>query len=335
MRNGRSRVRFGVCEFIFFGTQNFDLRSNAIERVHIALPVVVMLSSNSNAIKRFTYDWLIRFAELHPVEVPDYNNFMDQFLDGPYSPLCSKYAAISPVFTTLITQHMPYMFHKHLTEIVKGKIANVDVPLTHKYKIYACTECHIMRPTAPGMLGWLETNRVVIYSQLIATMFDDLSDHILTVHELKYLLKFGPRDRFFHVRGVLTEPFKFSELWPLLQHCKETRIDLKNLIYDDNIATVLRENQVFPNEVWLCGLNVSDKAVLEIVDYFLALPKFPELLLFKFLQFKPVSLREAIITKLVSIGFKNHSKLSPEVPFRTICIWVEDSRVSCRFTHAY
>uniref|UniRef100_A0A7E4UN36 Transposase n=1 Tax=Panagrellus redivivus TaxID=6233 RepID=A0A7E4UN36_PANRE len=54
-----------------------------------------------NVIKRFTYDWLIRFAELDPFEAPKKFHIKD------YYHKTSKYSAISPRFTTLISRYMP------------------------------------------------------------------------------------------------------------------------------------------------------------------------------------------------------------------------------------
>uniref|UniRef100_A0A7E4VNP8 F-box domain-containing protein n=1 Tax=Panagrellus redivivus TaxID=6233 RepID=A0A7E4VNP8_PANRE len=285
---------------------------------------------NNNTIKRFTYDWLIRFAELHPFEICDYEYNFDILPGSPYNPLYSNYAAISPMFTTLITRHMPYIFHDFFINILNGAIQNDVPPTHHRYKIYVCYECQIDGRTTPGMLSLLETNRIIIYTELICTLFSELSDHTLTPNELKYLLKFGPRDRIFQICGVLSEPFEFAELWPLLQHCKEIRIELKNLIYDENVATVLKKHLFFPNEICFLDLQLPDKTVLEMFDYFLSLPKFPKGVLFQFQQLKPVELRKAITKKLFSVGFQNDSQGTPENPFNIICC-VNGSKFDCTF----
>uniref|UniRef100_A0A7E4VGF0 HORMA domain-containing protein n=1 Tax=Panagrellus redivivus TaxID=6233 RepID=A0A7E4VGF0_PANRE len=68
-------------------------------------------ASNNTVIKRVTYDWLIRFAELHPIESNDYDDpDYDYLPEGLYDPLESKYVAISSFFTTIITRYIPYIF---------------------------------------------------------------------------------------------------------------------------------------------------------------------------------------------------------------------------------
>uniref|UniRef100_A0A7E4ZZS8 BTB_2 domain-containing protein n=1 Tax=Panagrellus redivivus TaxID=6233 RepID=A0A7E4ZZS8_PANRE len=109
------------------------------------------------------------------------------------------------------------------------------------------------------------------------------------------------------------------------------------MVYDDNIANILRKNQVFPNEMGFYRLDISDKVVLELLDLFLV--KFnsllvrPMVLLLAFQRLKPITLSEAIVEKIVSAGRFDGFCNIPEIPFNLVIIESnEDGKtLSCDF----
>uniref|UniRef100_A0A7E4VC75 Calponin-homology (CH) domain-containing protein n=1 Tax=Panagrellus redivivus TaxID=6233 RepID=A0A7E4VC75_PANRE len=96
------------------------------------------LDSNDSAIKRFTYDWLIRFAELHPFLLQD---SFDSRFQGLLLPNRSKYSCISPLLASVIARYMPSLFYDNkllikdrkqpisLGEAIVDKYASCGVPL--------------------------------------------------------------------------------------------------------------------------------------------------------------------------------------------------------------
>uniref|UniRef100_A0A7E4UXV9 Fibronectin type-III domain-containing protein n=1 Tax=Panagrellus redivivus TaxID=6233 RepID=A0A7E4UXV9_PANRE len=104
-------------------------------------------SSNNTAIRRFTYDWLIRFAELCPFETHDVWK-VGEFQEGPYNPFTSKYA-ISPMFTTLITRYMPNLYYMFEVRILNGEIQypnDLQQPkrsANQKQTVFICGECNL------------------------------------------------------------------------------------------------------------------------------------------------------------------------------------------------
>uniref|UniRef100_A0A7E4UY75 Anoctamin n=1 Tax=Panagrellus redivivus TaxID=6233 RepID=A0A7E4UY75_PANRE len=105
------------------------------------------LNSNVSAVNRFTYDWLIRFIELHPLKMEEYFNveYRKHWVTVNHNELrpddyLSKYVAISPMFTNLINRYMPYAFYYYA--------ANLDII---KAGVFICSfVTTILGPTEVG-----------------------------------------------------------------------------------------------------------------------------------------------------------------------------------------
>uniref|UniRef100_A0A7E4VYP7 Acyltransferase n=1 Tax=Panagrellus redivivus TaxID=6233 RepID=A0A7E4VYP7_PANRE len=232
-------------------------------------------TSNGSAIKRFTYDWLIRFAELHP--------FQSFYFDGhpsvAFNLLTSKYAAISPIFARLIIRHMPYLYYGNQLHVSNRKIVkkfglqpdlqSFELPSPKKYSIYICGVCHITELT-PDLFTWFEDNRIIFYGEHIymtksgATVVNDPSPNTS-----------GPRLQQFHNERMLlfstttlTEPIDFSEVCPFLAHYKYITLYIP-VIYGTSFTNIARKNQFTPERFYVFEQDVSDNVMLEMVDYFL------------------------------------------------------------------
>uniref|UniRef100_A0A7E4VFA4 BTB domain-containing protein n=1 Tax=Panagrellus redivivus TaxID=6233 RepID=A0A7E4VFA4_PANRE len=287
-------------------------------------------ASNNTVIKRFTYDWLIRFAELHPIEINDYDvPDYGQVPQGPQDPLESKYAAISPFFTTIISRYMPYIFHKADLLVENGviKAEEDELPPHNKTKVYACENLEFSN-LKPGTISLLKNNRISFYYSkallMLGHFLEPNSRNTFTADEVKHVLKSCPFGEIFHACANFDKPTPFSEICPLLSHYKEIRMGISNLIYDENIANVMNQCHVAPNEIDLRDLNISDKVILEMLGYFVSLPQCPNELTFTFLKPKPILLFDAVVEKFVSAGYRLTNGPKPETPFKLIQIAVEN-----------
>uniref|UniRef100_A0A7E4ZV76 Hemicentin-1 n=1 Tax=Panagrellus redivivus TaxID=6233 RepID=A0A7E4ZV76_PANRE len=111
------------------------------------------LHSNDSAIKRFTYDWLIRFAELHPFLLND--SPYGEVRLGVFKSHRSKYAAISPLFTTVIVRYMPYLFYSVCISIEYGLINGWFLPNSKRCSIYIGIRCTFYKLTpVPQWSAW-------------------------------------------------------------------------------------------------------------------------------------------------------------------------------------
>uniref|UniRef100_A0A7E4VIE3 F-box domain-containing protein n=1 Tax=Panagrellus redivivus TaxID=6233 RepID=A0A7E4VIE3_PANRE len=294
-------------------------------------------SSNVNAIKRFTYDWLIRFAELHPVVIPV--SYEDKvFYDGSYT---SKYAAISPLFTTLVNRHMPYIIYASVALINNYKICQGSTFLStikhyepgayKKQTVFVSAWCTFAVATS-GELSWFKNNRISFNAEdlYIISKNDSENNAELTPDELIYLLKFSSFDNEIEISANLSEPMLFTEIWPMMAHCKTVTLRIKNLIYDENMTTAFRESQVCPQTMQFNWVDIPDKAILEVFDYLVSLPVRPRLFRFFLSQPKQESLGEAITKKYTCAGIPEVYPWQPDGMFNQVeCI--EDSCVYINF----
>uniref|UniRef100_A0A7E4ZV04 Uncharacterized protein n=1 Tax=Panagrellus redivivus TaxID=6233 RepID=A0A7E4ZV04_PANRE len=159
------------------------------------------LNSNGSAVTRFTYDWLIRFAELHPFKLTEYfhkteletanekdntqlPDNVEDFPKGAYDPRRSKYAAVSPLFTNLVTRYMPYLHYDdafrienqdliRFADIILFVMENRELPffLTfHHYCVYKLKlELEFQETVEQMTLSRIKRNRELI---------DDAKDQI-------------------------------------------------------------------------------------------------------------------------------------------------------------
>uniref|UniRef100_A0A7E4ZY73 F-box domain-containing protein n=1 Tax=Panagrellus redivivus TaxID=6233 RepID=A0A7E4ZY73_PANRE len=281
-----------------------------------------------SVLKRFTYDWLIRFAELHPFEIYDYNaNGYDWLPSGPRNPLHSKYAAISPRFTTIITRYMPYIFYSKYVNVENGTIKEDALPLHNKTKVYACDTVKFSKLN-PGILSVFQDKRVTFYFSKTFWIFESAnSKNTYTSNEFKYVLKFCPFGEIFYGFGAFDKPTMLSEIWPLLTHYKEISLYIKNLIYDDNIGIAFCQSKTFPIKLSWCNVNISDKTMLEMFDYFMSVPQRSLDLRLTFQQPKSPSLFQTVVEKFVSAGNRVTHCVKPEIPFNQVIVYLKKRKL--------
>uniref|UniRef100_A0A7E4ZQS4 BTB domain-containing protein n=1 Tax=Panagrellus redivivus TaxID=6233 RepID=A0A7E4ZQS4_PANRE len=153
------------------------------------------LDSNKTVIKRFTYDWLIRFAELHPFEIRGY--FSQPYCPtGLYNPHRSKYAAISPLFTTLITKNMPYLVYEYELNTQNCKSISYSLP-SHKRKIIFVSKTYSFYEQATGAISWLKDNRTTFYGESLY-----INDAAITPEELQCFFKICYFDNIVKVKSA-------------------------------------------------------------------------------------------------------------------------------------
>uniref|UniRef100_A0A7E4VN94 FBA_2 domain-containing protein n=1 Tax=Panagrellus redivivus TaxID=6233 RepID=A0A7E4VN94_PANRE len=273
--------------------------------------VIVTMSraSNKRVIKRFTYDWLIRFAELHPFKVSDFNS--DRYLFKTYN---SKYAQISALFNILLARHAPnivYIGEKDWNANFFNKrcVFERDIDLSYYVFLYNLgrskkvtvfvSETFLLLDIVPGAITTIKNDRHVLYGRRLDVLYNkdravNTVTPAITSEELKYLVKFGRFKRSIFIDVTLTNPVTFSEIWPLVSKCRVLFLSIKNLIYNDNIANALRKNKC-PSFITLKKIDISDKALLEMFDFFLVRPVRHLRLFFK--QRKDKLIGKAIIDK--------------------------------------
>uniref|UniRef100_A0A7E4VBM8 MFS domain-containing protein n=1 Tax=Panagrellus redivivus TaxID=6233 RepID=A0A7E4VBM8_PANRE len=251
------------------------------------------LDSNKTVIKRFTYDWLIRFAELHPFEIRGYFN-QPYCPTGFYNPHRSKYFAISPFFTSLIINNMPHLVYDYNHHLQNCTIRNYTVPSDRNYNVLISYKtCFISKQTV-DTISWLKDNRIIFCGASL-----NVFDAVVTPDVMLYVFKMSKFDSVIEVKAALTKPLMFSDIWPLISPCQFLKLDIAKLIYNENIASVFSKNQVSQTHLYLNRLNLSDDSILEMVDYFLSLPVHPVMITLGFLRRIPASLAPIINDKSI------------------------------------
>uniref|UniRef100_A0A7E5A0L6 F-box domain-containing protein n=1 Tax=Panagrellus redivivus TaxID=6233 RepID=A0A7E5A0L6_PANRE len=267
--------------------------TTVLRRLFQYISVIMSLASNNTVIERFTYDWLIRFAELHPFKFPD----KDFFTNMQFTPtvLSSNYSSVSPLFTKLINQYMPYVRYVEMLNIHDGVIQECDLPSVNKYKIYICTHC-CFHSLTPGEFTAFKNNRVMFYGKLL-TIEDSLANRNgITPDELRYMTKYRNFDISVKLLADFAQPTKFSEICSLIKHCRNITLNCPNLTFDENMLYVLRGNQFCPRTYNIDAPIISDRAVLEMIEYFMDSPEVHDVSLI-LLREKIEALRSGLIDK--------------------------------------
>uniref|UniRef100_A0A7E4V6F8 ORF2 n=1 Tax=Panagrellus redivivus TaxID=6233 RepID=A0A7E4V6F8_PANRE len=177
-------------------------------------------TSPQGAIQRFTYDWLIRFCELHitkplnfvktDARVIVYNTHIEP---DPLSMFCksnSLFAALTERYTPLVIKGDDIWFYRNPLTFPKGK--KIVITGFVNFEGYL-----------PGSLTNYMRRKIYFNPDRVVTM-----NSVMTPDEFTYILKqcksFVPWSK-----TSLSKPVLCSELWPLLGHC-----------------TILKEDIVFP-----------------------------------------------------------------------------------------
>uniref|UniRef100_A0A7E4W7D1 Glycosyltransferase family 92 protein n=1 Tax=Panagrellus redivivus TaxID=6233 RepID=A0A7E4W7D1_PANRE len=260
--------------------------------------------SNDTAIKRFTYDWLIRFAELHPFEVTN-----PIFEDAPPS----KYTAISPLFTTLMVRHKPtFWYYSELRLKHNNMQTRVNPSNSMKRNIIICKFVEFHGHVSDIVAAFIK-NRVTCYSNSMR-----ISTGTVSPDDLKYLFKYRNHDKVAILTGVnLTKPMPVTDFWPLIMHCKSILFNMEEFAHGEGIANAIKEYRLCPDELYVSGLDMPKNAVLDVFDSILALPTHPKNVNLRFLQNQTASLARAVIKTYVFSGVAvKHCR--PKRPYQTI-----------------
>uniref|UniRef100_A0A7E4W669 Recep_L_domain domain-containing protein n=1 Tax=Panagrellus redivivus TaxID=6233 RepID=A0A7E4W669_PANRE len=122
---------------------------------------------------------------------------------------------------------------------------------------------------------------------------------------------------------------EYCSLYNLTPGCI-SKLRIKNLIYGENLASVLRENRVLPTKGCdLLDMDVSDKAVVDILDAVVALPLRPPSFEIHFEEKRTKSLREAIVDK-----FKDAADFHGALTFNLITVSTCKNQISFSFANA-
>uniref|UniRef100_A0A7E4VZL0 FTH domain-containing protein n=1 Tax=Panagrellus redivivus TaxID=6233 RepID=A0A7E4VZL0_PANRE len=291
--------------------------------------------STGTTIKRFTYDWLIRFAELHPfTSIPGRRLKLIN-----YKPHFSQYAVISPLFTKLLIKYMPHLVYSRYLVIKNGEIQKNTLSLREKHVIFICQYLNLKCLTSETV-AFLKKNAIFFYAEWYKIEPTNLLEKInflesvITPDDLKYLLKYRHCFDNFQIEARLTEPMMFDELFPFIAHCGLICLNVENLIYGKMMADVLRESQSCPKKLWFHRLDVSQEAVLDLLDAILSLPTRPDAVHLCFTIPQPVSFAKNIVDKYKSFDDKENLTLPsypPSPMFREMHSIREDSIIYIHF----
>uniref|UniRef100_A0A7E4V9B9 F-box domain-containing protein n=1 Tax=Panagrellus redivivus TaxID=6233 RepID=A0A7E4V9B9_PANRE len=197
----------------------------------------------SSAIKRFTYDWLIRFMELTPEDAnPNLGDISPLFND------CAKKYAPKFIFLKGDYYGNPsYTVPSHF----KGKVVYTgDIPINSYQEL-----AKLMRPNFHfhvTMTLWTEVDNIEFF-------------------DFKRVLGKSIKKRVAMDECQFASPVLFSELWPLVKDCEEVRLDVGNIHYEANMADMLADIGPCPRleQVELHNLPASEAVVYPIVDLYL------------------------------------------------------------------
>uniref|UniRef100_A0A7E4URP8 Response regulatory domain-containing protein n=1 Tax=Panagrellus redivivus TaxID=6233 RepID=A0A7E4URP8_PANRE len=175
------------------------------------------MSSPDNALKRFTYDWLIRFVELHRIDT-DFINY--KLRSSRYGPTDSPYSKLSPLFTDLVKWYMPIILNPHIAEFRKGKlylkereddVAEMPIPIDDRKPVLIPKNIIFEKVKAGTLTEYIGRRVFCIDSKMT-----HVQESHFTPAELEYLIKQSRRDLLL-LDSFLTEPVNFSHIWPLLK----------------------------------------------------------------------------------------------------------------------
>uniref|UniRef100_A0A7E4VCI3 FBA_2 domain-containing protein n=1 Tax=Panagrellus redivivus TaxID=6233 RepID=A0A7E4VCI3_PANRE len=234
------------------------------------------MSSQSNAIQRFTYDWLIRLFELHPI---DKKFFPGSPGDVQLHGFETKLAAISPLFNRIANAYVPRVYKYAGIDIQKdynpfGDCAPIKTTCVTSYLgIQTLSSSFITRE-------FIDKHMYFITSSL------EIRDNVtLTPYELKYML---PGCYGVNLTNItLSETVKFSTIWPLLRHCTKLRFKhVKNLTYDADIIKIMKKQPPLVSiMLWqFYDLNIPGNQIVDMLECFLCYADNNSLLQFSFAE---------------------------------------------------
>uniref|UniRef100_A0A7E4WBJ5 FTH domain-containing protein n=1 Tax=Panagrellus redivivus TaxID=6233 RepID=A0A7E4WBJ5_PANRE len=232
--------------------------------------------SSGNAIQRFTYDWLIRFAELHPIETRKTKRLKVVH----YGPQHSRLAQVSPLFTTLLNRYMPIILKPYDVLYFESLPMRVRTPQGQRLtipdkngRIFVITKTVASyRSCRAGALTTRLSKRVY-YTDVKSTFASNSS---FTPYELMYLAREAVNKLQFS-NCFVTEVVKFTDLWPLLRRKTTVGLDIKNLSFEKAEMAKVLLNQ--PSEIHISDfyvhLDLSIEKVMLFIECFLFCPQFP------------------------------------------------------------
>uniref|UniRef100_A0A7E4WA84 FBA_2 domain-containing protein n=1 Tax=Panagrellus redivivus TaxID=6233 RepID=A0A7E4WA84_PANRE len=227
-------------------------------------------TSPQNVIQRFTYDWLIRFCELHPTDsnnfiCPHYLNQTD-FLQIPYihaRPL-SRYSIVSELFDRLTKRYTPLIVHGN-GYMYQDEMLKFVIPKTTKTVVLTGFVKFLLMK-AGTITKYIEQKKIFFNLERLV-----ISTSILQPSEFTYLVR--QCKTVVCIDCSLTKPLPYSKVWPLISHCITLNLDVRNLYFDDKMSHAL--TQTAENGPWFVtmrNLCLNEETVFPIVNYYMTVP---------------------------------------------------------------
>uniref|UniRef100_A0A7E4VPY4 FTH domain-containing protein n=1 Tax=Panagrellus redivivus TaxID=6233 RepID=A0A7E4VPY4_PANRE len=201
--------------------------------------------SQNGAIKRFTYDFLVRLAETLPEN--------DE-----------KFKQVSPLFTSLEKKYAVdsvYFYNFTLNQKCFDEIV-IKRSASKTMKIQGLLSLHDFDPE--GFQSKIIARKICFDAACLS-----ITDCEFSPTQLRYLLSGGRHNFLTILRCTLTEPMNFSELWPYLSICSSANLDIKNLIVDETTGQDLfkRSNRSYLFDMTLTNVPLDQDAIRSIISY--------------------------------------------------------------------
>uniref|UniRef100_A0A7E4WD18 WD_REPEATS_REGION domain-containing protein n=1 Tax=Panagrellus redivivus TaxID=6233 RepID=A0A7E4WD18_PANRE len=199
-----------------------------------------MSSNTSKTLQRFTYDWLIRLIELHPIETfyKLYENCDPGY--SRYVPERSPFSKVSPLFTRLINRYMPIIikpinskFEGNELFLSSDRFYDSEVnfklfpPKLDNGKVVVITKGITFKKSKAGTLTKYINKRIFCLHSDVTYC----SKSSFTLAELFYLAKHAT-DSIYLSDCTFTEPVNFDDIWPLIKRLKAILSDRR---YDSEV----------------------------------------------------------------------------------------------------
>uniref|UniRef100_A0A7E4VEB3 RNA_lig_T4_1 domain-containing protein n=1 Tax=Panagrellus redivivus TaxID=6233 RepID=A0A7E4VEB3_PANRE len=212
------------------------------------------LPNSDSVIKRFTYDWLIRFFELHPVKYDwgGHRHSITARKEGGRLEI-SKYHPVSPLFERLSELYMPHVYEWRPNIVVKVK---KSFELTPKKVIILRESGYFDGDDANPFLKY-----GVYFDKNIFTIKDQYFEHAELLSLVSHI-----NCNWLTIKDITTDRKVYlTEVCCFFKNLTTLVLDADSIIVENNFPEVFAKNDLSLCRAHFYNLTVSEEPVVEFL----------------------------------------------------------------------